>query len=182
MILKRWPYTDHDAMESLQQSLIQTFLGHYLSHSHLCFDFWWQSMGTVEHLKVIGDNYNSFWFHWQGSSQSQCSMFMCNRFMREGFALPSARMRSEGCSTSTVNKPICKFAQAYLDRVRSLCVPWKHKKSQRRACIDSRMLSTTVARLSTSYRRETAHTNSPSSRLSRMRSSPRVFHFFRCVG
>ena len=51
---------------------------------------------------------------------------------------------------------ICKFAQTYLDRVRSLCVPWRHKKSQRRACIDSRMLSTTVARPSTSYQQETA--------------------------
>ena len=43
------------------------------------------------------------------------------------------------------NKPICKLAQAYLHRVRLLCVPWRHKKSQRRASIDSRMLSTTVA-------------------------------------
>ena len=44
-----------------------------------------------------------------------------------------------------VNMPICKLAQAYLDRVRLLCVSWRHKKSQWRACIDSRMLSTTVA-------------------------------------
>ena len=72
MILKRQPCTDQEAMESLQQSLIQTFLGYYLSHSHLCFDFWWQSMGTVEFIGA-----NSFWFqqslYWQGSSQSQCS-------------------------------------------------------------------------------------------------------------
>ena len=44
-----------------------------------------------------------------------------------------------------VKEPICKLAQAYLHRVRSLCVSWRHKKSQRRACIDSRLLSTTVA-------------------------------------
>ena len=44
--------------------------------------------------------------------------------------------------------------QAYLDQVRLLCVPWRHKKSQRRACIDFNMLSITVARLSTSYQRE----------------------------
>ena len=31
------------------------------------------------------------------------------------------------------------------DLIRLLCVPWRHKKPQRRACIDSRMLSTTVA-------------------------------------
>ena len=54
-----------------------------------------------------------------------------------------------------VNKPILKFVQGYLDRVRLLCVPWRRKKSQRRRCIDSRMLSTTVARLSTIYQRET---------------------------
>ena len=38
-----------------------------------------------------------------------------------------------------------KLAQAYLDRVRWLCASWRHKKSQRRAWIDFRMLSTTVA-------------------------------------
>ena len=31
------------------------------------------------------------------------------------------------------------------DLIRLLCVPWRHKKPQQRACIDSRMLSTTVA-------------------------------------
>ena len=31
------------------------------------------------------------------------------------------------------------------DQVRSLCVSWRHNKSQRRACIDSRTLFTTVA-------------------------------------
>ena len=35
-------------------------------------------------------------------------------------------------------------AQAYLDCVPLLCVPWGLRKSQRMACIDSRMLSTTV--------------------------------------
>ena len=39
-----------------------------------------------------------------------------------------------------VNKPICKSAQSYLDWVRLLCVRWRHKKSQRMVCIDSRML------------------------------------------
>ena len=48
------------------------------------------------------------------------------------------------CRERQVNKPICKLAQAYLDRVCLLCVPWRHKKSQRMACIDSRMLSTSV--------------------------------------
>ena len=37
-----------------------------------------------------------------------------------------------------------ELAQAYLDRVRTLCVSLRHKESQRRACIDSRMLYTTV--------------------------------------
>ena len=70
-----------------------------------------------------------------------------------------APMRSEGCGTwfvcvcvrslhwlhciycvqklwreKQVNKPICKLAQAYPNRVRLLCVPQRHKKSQRRAC------------------------------------------------
>ena len=44
-----------------------------------------------------------------------------------------------------MNKPICKLAQAYLDKMCLLCVPRRLKKSQRRVCIDSRMLSTTVA-------------------------------------
>ena len=35
---------------------------------------------------------------------------------------------------------------AHLDMIRLLCVPWRHKKPQRRACMDCRMLSTTVAR------------------------------------
>ena len=39
-----------------------------------------------------------------------------------------------------VNKPICKLAQAYLDRVGLLCVPWRHKKSQRMVCINFHML------------------------------------------
>ena len=34
---------------------------------------------------------------------------------------------------------------AHLDLICLLCVPWRHKKPQRRVCIDSRMLSTTVA-------------------------------------
>ena len=81
--------------------------------------------------------------------------------------------------------PICKLAQAYLDRVRSRCVPWRHKKSKRMACIDSRMLSTTVASPCQRYilAGET-HANSPAHQLavSRMRSSPRVLHFsaFHC--
>ena len=37
------------------------------------------------------------------------------------------------------------LARSDLDLIRLLCVPWRHKKPQRRACIDSRMLSTTVA-------------------------------------
>ena len=44
-----------------------------------------------------------------------------------------------------MNKPICKLAQAYLDKTSLLCIPWRRKKSQPRACIDSRMLSTAVA-------------------------------------
>ena len=39
------------------------------------------------------------------------------------------------------------LAHAYLDRVRLLSLSWRHKKSQRMACIDSRVLSTTVASL-----------------------------------
>ena len=46
-----------------------------------------------------------------------------------------------------MNKPICKLARAYLDKMCLICVPWRHKTSQRRACIDSRMLYTTVASL-----------------------------------
>ena len=43
------------------------------------------------------------------------------------------------------------LAQAYLYRVRLLCLSLRHKKSQRMACIDSRVLSTTGVRLSASY-------------------------------
>ena len=140
-------------------------------------------MGTVEHLKSLVLTHFDSIGKAAHNHNVQCS---CTSAKGLHFVFTIGAHAQRGLQYVKklwqVNKPICKFAQAYLDRVRSLCVPWKHKKSQRRACIDSRMLSTTVARLSTSYRRETAHTNSPSSRLSRMRSSPRVFHFFRCVG
>ena len=65
------------------------------------------------------------------------------------------------------------------DQVRSLCVSWRHNKSQQRACIDSRMLSTTAASpcqtLCELLARET-HTDSLAHQLAvwRMRSSPRV--------
>ena len=52
-----------------------------------------------------------------------------------------------------VNKPMCKLAQAYLDKMCLLSVPWRLKKSQPRECIDSRMLSTTVASLCQTIRR-----------------------------
>ena len=53
---------------------------------------------------------------------------------------------------------------AHRDLIRLLCVPWRHKKPQRRACTDS--LSTTVAnplRLSASYSsgRPRINANSP---------------------
>ena len=57
---------------------------------------------------------------------------------------------------------------ADLDRVRSLCVSWRHKKSQRRACIDSRMLSTTVASPCQTLRELPAgetHTDNPAHQL-----------------
>ena len=75
-----------------------------------------------------------------------------------------------------VNKPIRKLAQAYLDRVRSLCVSCKHKKSQRRACIDSRMLSTTIPSPCQRATSASKGTQSPAHQLvlPRMRSSPRV--------
>ena len=48
---------------------------------------------------------------------------------------------SYGAKTESTSQ----LAQAYLDRVRSLFVSWRHKKSQRRASIDSCMLSSSVA-------------------------------------
>ena len=38
-----------------------------------------------------------------------------------------------------------RYAVKTSENIRSLCVPWGLKKSQGRSCIDSRMLSTTVA-------------------------------------
>ena len=39
-------------------------------------------------------------------------------------------------------KPVCIIVVAYLYLIRLFCVPWWYKKAQRRACIDSHMLST----------------------------------------
>ena len=52
------------------------------------------------------------------------------------------RLRSRDMSWKQL---VCIIALADLDLMRSLRVPLKHKKSKRRACIDSRMLSTSVA-------------------------------------
>ena len=68
------------------------------------------------------------------------------------------------------------------DRVRLLCASWRHKKWQRRACVDSRLLSTTVASPCQTLRelpardREYTH-NSQTHQLAvpRMRISPRVW-------
>ena len=38
-----------------------------------------------------------------------------------------------------------QYARIRTERVRSLCVSWRHKKSQQKSCIDSRMVSTAVA-------------------------------------
>ena len=65
----------------------------------------------------------------------------------------------------------------------ALCMCWRHKKSQRRACIDSRMLSTCVACLCQTlcellaWRPQvTTHSIGPTHQLAvlRMRSAPRV--------
>ena len=70
-----------------------------------------------------------------------------------------------------------------LDRVRLLCVSWRHKKTQRRACIDSRILSTAVAiqcktlcELLAGETMSKRIPNSPAHQLAvpRVRSSPRV--------
>ena len=73
----------------------------------------------------------------------------------------------------------CKLAKSYLDRVRLLCVPWRHKKSQRTACVDSRILSTTVASPCQTLRELSGRpqvNTCPVHQLavSRMRSLPRV--------
>ena len=83
----------------LWNHFIQTFLGYYLSHSHLCFDFCWQSMGTVEHLKSLVLTHFDSIGKAAHNHNVQCScatvLWVCTLF------LPSARMRSEGCSTWT---------------------------------------------------------------------------------
>ena len=43
-----------------------------------------------------------------------------------------------GCMIIYWNSPICKLTLAYLDQ---LCVPWRYQKLQRRASVDSRVLS-----------------------------------------
>ena len=76
------------------------------------------------------------------------SLFFCDYAQRDNkTAIPTSlhwlhikiRITTAFKSYGVKSKPICKLVQAYLDRVRSLCVS---KKSQRRACIDSRMVST----------------------------------------
>ena len=95
--------------------------------------------------------------------------------LKKGDFRITAEFKSYGVKS---NKPICKLAQAYLDRV---CVSCRQKKSQRRACIDSRMLSTTTPSPCQTLRELLADTTSKGIQspahqlvLPRMRSSPRV--------
>ena len=64
--------------------------------------------------------------HWLYFKNSVFVKMLCSRVM----------------AWNKVKKLICKLALAYLDQ---LCVPWRHQKLQRRASIDSRVLSSSVA-------------------------------------
>ena len=84
-----------------------------------------------------------------------------------------------------MDKPICKLAQAYLDRVRLLYVPWRHQKSQRMVCIDSRTLSTTVTNQCQTLRElsETTSKHMPSPLISGIAHAqfPEGLHFNFCL-
>ena len=58
----------------------------------------------------------------------------------------------ERYAVKKAKKPICIIALAYLELICLLRVPWRHKKLQQRACIDSHMQSTSVASPSDSLR------------------------------
>ena len=69
------------------------------------------------------------------------------------------------------------IALAFLELICLLRVPWRQKQLQQRACVDSRMQSTSVARLSASYiLAGDYHSLAPAHQLAipRMRSAPRV--------
>ena len=74
-------------------------------------------------------------------------------------------------------------ALAYLELIGLLRVPWRHKKLQQRACIDSRMQSTSVASpcqtLRDLYTSGRPHSLAPAHQLAipRMRSAPGVCTF-----
>ena len=64
----------------------------------------------------------------------------CLYFLNSVFCKNSA-FESYGVKQS--EGAICKLALAYLDQ---LCVPWRYQKLQCRASVDSRVLSSSVAR------------------------------------
>ena len=99
-------------------------------------------------------------------------------FESEKLARSRTELRGPTHQLAVHMRILCAFKMrgaANLDRVLSLCVPWRHKNSQRMACIDSRMLYTTVASpcqtLCELLAGET-HTDSPAHKLA-------VFHFMR---
>ena len=81
---------------------------------------------TKDTTYVTGNEGQDFRFLWK------CSVAKLERFQ------PNTGSRRCG-------KGACGYMLIYLDRARLLCVSLGHKKSEWRACIDSRMLSTTVA-------------------------------------
>ena len=66
-------------------------------------------------------------------------------FERDKLARSRTTLRGPTHPISGAHACIDAINAAHLDLIRLLSVHWRHKKPQRRVCIDSHMLSTTVA-------------------------------------
>ena len=89
--------------------------------------------------------YHVICHHAQGDNKSAISICSAPHWLDFKLAIFVKVLHSRLTAWKPTEKAICKWTQAYLDRVRSLCVSWRHKKLQQRARINSRMLYTTVA-------------------------------------
>ena len=138
-------------------------------------------------------------------------IFSSVRSSHKRYDLPNGQWRSELSNSFLWKCPVAKLERFHhctangssrhfiaaesahahrLNLVRLLCVSWRHKKTQRRACIDSRILSTAVASPCKTLREllagETTSKrilNSPAHQLvvPRMWSSPRVCTSVLCI-
>ena len=149
------------SMECLRLFVVQTILGCHGNYGNYVI-----RMCTKFHLNVCY-RYQV----WREVSQAICCcsivmetcscqgndvICMCTYQVSSLYVLPLESLRSEEvilkqCAwgylllLNQANKPICKLTQTYLDRVHLFCGCWRHKKSQQTACIESHILTTTVA-------------------------------------